>query len=97
MNENYNIFRQDIQNEIEYLQLKLPHLGKFYFDEEYDFYDNHSLYYIYYQNQADMIDKVYFSESFKRIWEKYKTQYTFLISREPYEVCLNRMIGVNVL
>jgi len=97
MNKNYNIFRQDIQREIEYLQSKLPHLGKFYFDEEYDFYDKHTLYYVYYQNEVEVRDKKYISESFKRIWEKYRNEYTFLILRESYEAYMNRMMGVGVL
>jgi len=85
------MFRQDIQKEIEFLQSKLPHLGKFYFDDEYDSYDKHTLYYIYYQNEIEVRDKKYISESFKRIWEKYRNEYTFLILREPYEVYINRI------
>ena len=89
----YNEFREDVQKEIEILQEQLPHLGKFYFEDEYDDYDGYSFYYIYYQNEATKKDEKCISKSRHRIWGEYGTKYTFYIDREPYNVWMNRMIG----
>ena len=90
---NYNEFRQDIQTEIEILQKKLPHLGKFYFDDRYDFYDNHTLYYIYCQNEFENCEEKYITDCYWKIFEKYGNDYTFVICREPYDIYCERIFG----
>ena len=91
----YNEFREDVQKEIEILQKQLPHLGKFYFDEEYIEYDDDSHYYIYYQNEREK-DRRYFISSLNRLYNKYRTKYILFIDREPHNVYINRIFGREV-
>jgi len=92
---NYNDFRSHIQVIIEKLQKDIPHLGKFYFDDEYDSYDDHTLYYIYYENEASRLDKAEINRTTHKLFLEYFKEYTLIVDREPYEVSLNKL-GLNI-
>ena len=87
----YNEFRNDAQVVIEKLQKELPHLGKFYFDDDYDLYDDETLYYIRYENEASRPDNIIISGIIDNLGMKYFRKYTILTMREDYEVVLNRL------
>ena len=89
---NYNELRLIIQDEIDILQKQLPHLGKFYFDTEYDPYDDYTMYYIYYENEESLEDKKVIGKSYRKL-DKISKSYTVLISIEPYNITMNKLFG----